>query len=223
MKKTAKTVKRRLLFIFSLALSFYCMSQEQDTAAIEIKRTVAPSLYLDYGKLFTIPFNFETKYEGGLELLFMEKFPLIAEVGQATLSPEGAYSNGTYESEGYYYRIGTGYYSQFLTKSKIGLTFRYASATFSEDGRIFIESPTGTQNNFVQNIVREDLKATWYEVVLYSDQRLSDLFTIGVNIRLRYLADYDDQSPVDVYAIPGYGRAFDKTIPAVNFFLKVTL
>ncbi|MEP1032123.1 DUF6048 family protein [Ekhidna sp.] len=213
--------KQHLLFIFSLILSASCFAQTEADSVV-FKRTISPSLYLDYGKLVTIPSNFETKYEGGIELLFLEKFPLIVEVGQATLSPEGAYSNGTYESRGFYYRIGAGYYSQFLAKSKIGLTLRYASSTFSEDGRIFIESPSGTQGNFVQNLVREDLKATWYEVVVYSDQKLSDLFTIGLNIRLRVLANYDEQSPVDVYAIPGYGRAFDKSIPAANFFLKLT-
>ena len=152
----------------------------------------------------------------------MEKFPLIVEIGQATLNPEGAYSNGTYESEGTYYRIGTGYISQFKPKNKIGISFRYASSTFNENGRIFIESPSGAQDDFVQSIKREDLTATWYELVVYSDRELSDLFSIGLNLRLRILASYDEQEIPDVYAIPGYGRAFDKTIPAANLFLKVT-
>lgn len=214
--------KHRLLFIFSLITWISCFAQTGEADSIVVRRTVAPSLYLDYGKLLTIATNFETKYEGGIELLFWEKFPLILEAGQAILNPEGAYSNGIYESEGFYYRIGAGYYSQFLVKNKIGISFRYASARFSEDGRIFINSPSGAQDDFIQNILREDLKATWYEVVVYSDQKLTDLFTLGVNLRLRLLAEYDEQSPVDVYSIPGYGRSFDKTIPAVNFFLKVT-
>lgn len=214
--------KQRLLFIFSLILSASCLAQTEEADSVVYTRTITPSIYLDYGKLFTIPANLETKYEGGLELLYKEKFPLIVEVGQATLSPEGAYSNGTYESQGVYYRIGAGYYSQFKVKNKIGLTVRYASSTFSEDGRISIESPSGLQGTFIQSIERKDLKATWYEVVLYSDQKLSELFSIGLNLRLRILADYDQQAPVDVYSIPGYGRSFDKTIPAANFFLKVS-
>ena len=217
--------KQWLLFIFSLILSVACFAQAEEADSVIYKRTITPSIYLDYGKLFTIPFNLETKYEGGLELLFMEHFPLIVEVGQAMLIPEEAHSYETYESEGLYYRIGTGYVNQFTAKNKIGLTVRYASSTFSEDGRIFIESPGESQSDFIQNIRHEDLKATWYEVVLYTDQRLlkdSDLLTIGMNLRLRILAAYDVQTPVDVYAIPGYGRSFDKTIPAVNLFLKVT-
>lgn len=214
--------KHLLLFIFSLILSDACFAQSEEADSLVYQKTITPSLYLDYGKLFTIPVDFETKYEGGLELLFIEKFPLILEIGQATLTPEGAYSNGTYQSEGHYYRVGAGYVSQFKPKNKIGLTVRYASSTFSESGRIFIESPSGSQEDFIQNIEREDLKATWYEIVVYSDRKLSDLFSIGLNLRLRILTSYDEQAPVDVYSIPGYGRSFDQTIPAANFFLKVS-
>jgi hypothetical protein len=214
--------KHRLLFIFSLILSVACFAQTDEADSVVYRRTLTPSLYLDYGKLFTIPVDFETKYEGGLELLFLEKFPLIVEVGQATLTPEGAYSNGTYQSEGFYYRVGAGYYSQFKPKNKIGLTVRYASSSFTENGRVFIESPSGSQGDFVQSIKRENLKASWYEVVVYSDRKLTGLFSIGMNLRLRILASYDEQSPVEVYSIPGYGRSFDKTIPAANFFLKVS-
>ena len=215
--------KQRLLFISSLLLiSGICYGQTGADSVAQSRRLLTPSIYLDYGKLFTLPTNFETKFEGGLELLFLEKFPVYLEAGQATLSPEGAYSNGIYESEGFYYRIGAGYVSQFLPKNKIGISFRYAASTFSEDGRIFIESPSGAQETFVQNIRRDDLKATWYEVVIYSDRKLSDLFSIGVNLRLRILDSYNEQAPIDVYAIPGYGRAFDQTIPAANFFFKVS-
>ncbi|MEO9869514.1 DUF6048 family protein [Ekhidna sp.] len=214
--------KQRLLFIFSLILGIQVYSQEAADTVQAPPRFVQPSIYIDYGKLLTIPSAFETKYEGGLELNFYDKFPLIIEIGQATLTPEGAYSNGTYESEGIYYRVGFGYINQFLPKNKIGFSFRYASSTFNENGRIFIESPSGAQETFVQNIRRENLSATWYEMVVYSDRRLTDLFSIGLNLRLKVLADYDEQDPVDVYAIPGYGRSFENTVPAMNFFLKVT-
>lgn len=215
-------VKLRLLFIFSLIFSVACFAQTEEADSVMYRRVLTPSVYLDYGKLLTIPTNFETKYEGGVELLFLEKFPLIIEAGQATLTPEGAYSNGTYESEGFYYRVGAGYVSQWKPKNKIGLSVRYASSTFNETGRIFIESPSGAQDDFIQSIKRKDLKATWYEIVVYSDRKLSELFSIGLNLRLRILGSYDEQEGVDVYSIPGYGRSFDKTIPAANFFLKVS-
>ena len=218
--------KRALPFIFSLLIAAVSFAQEASSGVEEDtvvrKRPLAPSLYLDYGKLLTLPSSFERKIEGGLEVLLYEHFPLIIEAGTGTLTPEGAFSNGTYESEGFYWRVGTGYINQFLPKNKIGLTLRYASSSYSEGARITIESPSGAQDNFVKVIDRKDLTASWYEVVIYSDRTLSDLFTIGVNIRLRILAEYDEQSPIDVYAIPGYGRSFDRTVPAMNFFLKVT-
>lgn len=217
---------RYLLFIFSLFAALSSFGQE-DSVAVDSTyakpRFVSPSIYIDYGKLLTIATDFETKYEGGLELVFFEKFPVIFEMGQSTLTPEGAYANGTYESEGLYYRIGLGYVNQFLPKNKIGVSVRYAASTFSENGRFFVESPSGAQETFIRRITgRDNLTATWYEVVLYSDRKLSDLFSIGLNLRLRVLMDYDEQKVPDVYGIPGYGRAFDRTLPATNLFFKVT-
>ena len=215
--------KQRLLFTFSLLLVLNCAAQTEEADTVVYKpKTVTPAIYIDYGKLATIATNFETKYEGGIELLFLEKIQLIAEVGQATLTPEGAFSNGTYESEGTYFRVGAGYLGEFNAKTNIGISARYASSSFSESSRFFTESPSETQDTFVQEIERANLNATWYELVLYTDQRLTDVFRMGVNIRFRILASYDEQTPVDVYAIPGYGRSFDNTIPAANFFIKVT-
>ncbi len=217
-------VRQYLLFIFSLIFAFAVQSQEVQNDSVIVSSTpfIKSAVYVDYGKLFTIPSSFETKYEGGLELTFYGKLPIILEVGQASLSPEGAFSNGTYESKGLYYRVGLGYVGQFKSKIRMGISVRFAQSMFDENGRIFIESPSGAQETFIQNINRSDLTASWYEVVMYSDRELSDLFSIGLNLRFRILADYDEQLPIDVYAIPGYGRAFDNTIPAANFFLKVT-
>jgi len=196
---------------------------EKDSSFINA-RLFTPSIYIDYGKLLTIPTDFETKYEGGIELLIKERFQLIGEIGMATITPEGAYSNGTYESDGMYYRVGLGFIGRRDAKSNIGISARYASSTFDETGRIFIESASGVQENFVLNINRTGLTAQWWELMVYTDQRLlkeSDLLWLGLNLRLRVLYEYDEQEAVDVYAIPGYGRTFDKTIPAANFFIKV--
>ncbi|MEO1254468.1 MAG: DUF6048 family protein [Bacteroidota bacterium] len=216
--------RRYLLSIFSILTVLIGLSQEatKDSVASVNTRIIQPAFYIDYGKLLTIPTSFETKYEGGVELTFFEHFPLILEIGQATLSPEGAFSNGIYESEGFYYRIGAGFVNQFSPKNKIGVSVRYSAAVFSESGRITIQSPSGVQETFTQTIENENLDANWYEIVVYSDRKLSDLFSIGLNIRLKVLASYEEQNPIDVYAIPGYGRSFENTVPAANLFLKIT-
>lgn len=200
---------------------FASAQQEVDTTSF--RRTLIPSIYIDYGKLLTLPSSQETKYEGGIELLFLEKYPLILEAGSATLNPDQAFANGTYESTGVYYRVGTGFYSQFKPKNKLGLTFRYGASMFDESGRTISESPSGTQEADIRRLDRGgSLSASWFEAVIYSDRTINDLLSIGINIRLRVLIDYDEQSPVDVYAIPGYGRSFDNSIPAANLFLKVS-
>ena len=239
---------RASLFISSLILAVACLGQEIDSLksvqpaqsdSISIESTeelveedtikiprkfLSVEPYLDFGKLLTIPTEFETKYEGGLELRFYERFSLIAEAGSVTTSPEGAYSNGVYESSGIYYRVGVGYVGQLDAKHHTGISFRYASSSFEETGSFFIESPSGVQEGFTQRVNRSDLSAQWWEVVFYSDRKLfdsSDLFWFGLNIRFRILQRYDEQDVPDVYAIPGYGRAFDQTIPGANFFLKL--
>lgn len=246
---------RRLLFIFSLLLGLCSVAQEVDSLStdslivdqsivtdsilltedstqiaedtIKIERkflTIGP--YIDISKLLTIPTEFETKYEAGLELRFSERFSIYGEMGSATTSPKDAYTNGTYESSGTYFRLGLGYVGRFDPKHDIGISFRYGSSTFSEEGRIFITSPSGAQDDPPLRIERSDLTAQWWELVLYSDMKLfenSDLFWFGLNLRLRILDSYDIQDAPDVYAIPGYGRTFDKVIPAVNFFLKVKI
>ncbi|MEM0938293.1 MAG: DUF6048 family protein [Bacteroidota bacterium] len=247
-------VKRLLLSFFSLlSFTIICLAQEadslsanpvdslsianmepsldslesaplSDSIAKKKRRFISPAFYLDIGKLMTIPLAIETKYEGGFELLFLEKFPVNIEIGSATLAPNGAFSNGTYESTGSYYRVGTGYIDRYDAKHDIGLTFRYAASTFDENGRIFIDSPSQTQDNFIQGIDRTNLTAKWWEVGIYSDSRLfkgSELLRYGIFLRLRILQSYDAQEEIDVYAIPGYGRSFDKTVPSANFFIKL--
>ncbi len=240
--------KQLLLFSFSLLVTLLALAQEEppterppqerspeeqpsqvessqeavEEDSVQFRRILIPALYIDYGKLLTIPSSQEAKYEGGVELLFLEKFPLIIEAGMSTLTPDQAFSNGLYESKGFYYRVGTGYYSQFQPKNKLGLTLRYGASTFDESSTITIVSTTGVQDPFTRTTSKTNLSASWFEAVIYSDRKLNNLLAIGLQIRFRFLIDYDEQSPVDVYAIPGYGRSFDKSIPAANLFLKVS-
>lgn len=206
------------------------MAQESgptDTDTTRVVRAFIPSIYIDYGKLLTIPLANELKYEGGIELLFNEKIPLIIEVGSATLTPREVYANGDYEAKGQYLRIGTGVYNQWQLKNKFGLTMRYAVSKFDEVARLNSEN-INIDRTLSASYDRKDVSASWLELVFYTDQKLfsdtkiKDIFTIGMNLRYRYLLDYDIQTPDDVYAIPGYGRSFDESVPAMNVFLKVS-
>ena len=213
---------RPLLLIFSLLQLQTLLGQTQKQDSLVQKRLVTPSIYVDYGKLLTIQTSIETKYEGAIELLLRESIQIIGEIGRATLNPEGAFRNGTYESDGLYYRIGVGYLAQPTPKNKIGLSLRFAHSTYDESGTYVLQSPTEVQGDFVQSINRQDLTAQWGELVLNTDRKINQLLSIGMHLRFRVLVSYDEQEVIDVYAIPGYGRSFDRTIPAANFFLKAT-
>ncbi len=213
-------VRHPILFIFSILLCQALLAQEEDS--VVIRRFLTPSVYVDYGKLLTIPSKAETKYEAGLELTFYERIPLIVEVGSGILTPPQAFSNGIYESNGIYFRVGVGYVAPLSPKNDLGITFRYGMSSFSESSRFVIESTSGIQSTLVREINRSGLSGSWFETVIYSDRKLNDLFSIGMNLRLRVLINYDRFEPIDVYAIPGYGRTFDKSVPGVNFFVKAS-
>lgn len=239
--------RQHLLFIFSSFIAGIGFSQKIDTvlvadttradtiglastpnqspdSASTTRQLISVGLSTDLGKVLSLPLSFETKYEGSLDLTLSERYIVLLEVGKATLEPKNAYTNGIYKSNGTYYRLGAGYLTSLDPKHHIGLSFRIGKATFSETGRIFLESPSGIQSEFIQTIERNDLSASWWEAVIYSDKKLlpnSDLLWLGLNIRLRVLVAYDAQSAPDIYVIPGYGRSFDKSIPAANFFLKI--
>ncbi|MEP5613185.1 MAG: DUF6048 family protein [Cyclobacteriaceae bacterium] len=195
---------------------------EEDTASLGPVRTLIPSIYIDYGKLLALPLETEAKYEGGIEFLIKEKVPVIFEVGMATLTPNKAYANGTYEAKGIYYRFGTGIYSQWKPKNKLGLTFKYGVSSFDETAILSTENTTNIPRTLTASYERTDLSASWLELAVYTDRSINKFLAIGMHIRFRYLLDYDLQTPDDVYAIPGYGRSFDQSIPAVNLFLKVS-
>lgn len=197
------------------------VESEEDTSTY-VARAIIPSIYIDYGKLLAIPLDIETKYEVGVEILFKEKIPLIFEAGAATLNPTKVYSNGSYESSGNYFRIGTGIYSQFVPKNKLGFTVRYAISSFDESASLDTENTINIPRTLTAAYSRSGINASWMEFVLYSDTKINNLLSLGMNLRFRYLLDYDLQSPDDVYSIPGYGRSFDQSMVAANLFLKVS-
>ncbi|MEM9895277.1 MAG: DUF6048 family protein [Bacteroidota bacterium] len=202
---------------------------DADTLQEEYVPKIKLNFYVDYGKLLTLASNFERKYEGGLEIMLADKFPLILEIGNGEIFPQSAFRNGTYNSDGTYYRLGAGYTPRVSPKNRLGITFRYGRSLFDEDIRLVVSSPSQSQDDFVQVIERESLTAQWAEAILYSDTKLNRWFTVGLNLRLRILLTYDqiqrldENDTIDVYAIPGYGRSFDDVIPAANLFLKITL
>jgi hypothetical protein len=233
-------MKKVLLSLF-FSLSFITAILGQvDTTAVstdsietpEKKQFIRPGIYIDYGKLAVSFLDFETKYTAGLELVFWEKLVITAEAGQMTLRPQESFQNIDYESTGTYFKAGGGYITEFKPGFSIGLIARYGMSSFSDQGNIQIIDQTGIVGDYARSFSRENLSASWYEVALQSEKRLrlnkdvpeswlNKTFSLGFYLQLRVLLDYDQQQGVDVNNIPGYGRAFDNTIPAFNLFVKI--
>ncbi|PIB34763.1 hypothetical protein BFP72_04765 [Reichenbachiella sp. 5M10] len=179
------------------------------------------SVMVDYGKLIAgLVLDTETKYEVGAQVVFYNKLVLVGEYGIATLNPRGAYVNADYQSEGSYYRVGLGYKIDMNQKNNFYLGIRYGHSTYSDQGNVRIVSESGIYDTFLYPFEREDIHAQWFEAVLSSERRIWKGLYAGFNLRLRVMIDYDNQAPLDVFSIPGYGRTFDHTVPAANLYIK---
>lgn len=206
----------------------------KDSTFFQKAKPMGASLFVDYGKLLTLWTDFESKYEGGLSLVLYETLEINAEVGHATLNPEDGYLNGDYKSKGLYYRLGLGYTRNIDLKNRIGVGFKYAVSSFEDEGIIRIEGSSGLILPYERSYTRSSLDATWWEVVVNSDTKIqlnknnpdswmNEILRVGFQFRYRILQSYNSFEPIDVYAIPGYGKSVNRRFPAVNFYLRFNL
>ncbi len=206
------------------------LPQSLDTATTGKKKFLSGvEISVDYGKLLLIPSKFEDKMEFGLNIRFYEHFILAAEYGMATLDPLKAYDNAIYYNvKGSYFRGGLDYALPVDTKNSLYFGFRYGASQFEDRGKILIDSEFWP--DYEEEFGDADLTASWYELIFGSETQLligksesrifiQNLF-LGWKFRFRILGTFDNREEPRVYAIPGYGRTFDKTIPALNFYIK---
>lgn len=227
-------MKRLLPCIFSL-LSFAGWAQTDtvqvvDESAVKAK-VFSPAIRWDYGKSLTTLAGIEDKIEGSLFLLILNQYFVQADFGQGAVSPENALQNGEYTSEGQYFRVGGGYNIQIGLRSKLALGAQYAKAQFDDYGEAFYTSRSDIQDDFSLPFRRDNLTARWLELLIVSEtmtrlnrkdteSKINNLFALGFEIRLKWMSAYDRISPLDVYAVPGFGRTVSQPAAAVNFFIK---
>ena len=212
---------RALFFI----CSFLCISSialaQKDTTSVDVER---PRFYVlvDYGKIATLATNFETKVEGGVGFRLSKNLFVVGYVGNAKLVPNNAIENGTYEASGLYFRTGIDYYFSIDQVNSLILGARYAQSSFQETLSYAISSDLF--DPVEQTVTRDNISAQWAELSIGSEAHLGEgPFYAGGYFSLRVLVDRDEFDPTDTYTIPGYGRTFDKTIPAIQLYLKVKL
>lgn len=244
-------VKYRSACIFSLLLiHFLCLSgrsfAQVDSTAVDSVELVIPrlnteegmndsivnqkaptlssvALVFDYGKLVGLVLKTESKYEAGVQFEFFNKLQLVGEFGIATLAPNDVYVNANYVSKGSYWRVGLGYKIDMSPKYNFMFGVRYGQSTFSDGGEIQIVSNSGLYDTYLEPFDRDNLSAHWYELVMSSERRVWKGLYLGFHARLRVMGGYDEQVPLDVFSIPGYGRTIDKSVPAINLYIKYAL
>jgi len=204
-------------------------TEEQEEPDIPPKFFSGVEVWIDYGKLLTLPTKFENKYEGGVNLRFFERMIIAGEFGYATIDPLKAYDNALYYTvNGHYYRAGLDYYMELDPKNFYYVGIRYGSSQFEDRGQFLIDSEFW--EDYQDEFGSSDLQATWYELVFGTETILRigtptskihiDKLFLGWKFRFRILAKFENREVPSVYTIPGYGRTFDKTVPALNFYLK---
>lgn len=210
-------MKRALFFIFSFSLGLTTYGQD----SLQTERSSGPEIWVDYGKILLYATDFESKLEGGINWKFGRIAPAI-HVGYAELFPSQAIKNGEYSSKGMYFRGGIEYFLPIDRNNRIIVGGRYAYATFEEEAKYTITSDLWPDQN--GNVSRQDLTASWVELVLGSEMSFRETrWILGGYFTLRYLLEREEFDPIDTYAIPGYGRTSDKTVPALQLYLKYSL
>ena len=175
-------------------------------------------IYLDYGKLATIPFGSELKAELGAGIYFRFNFGINIEVGYGAKYPEDFYKNTQYESKGYYGRVGLNYLLTYVPGVHLSIGAKYGYSMYEYEGTY--ELGSDFWGNYTNSFHRTNLQADWFEIAIGSERRWKGNFYLGFVVRLRVLRNYDTFTPIEVYSIPGYGRTVDKSSPALNLYIK---
>ncbi|MEM7548639.1 MAG: DUF6048 family protein [Bacteroidota bacterium] len=173
---------------------------------------------IDVSKLAFLATDFEDKYEASAGIFLFNRLGLTYEYGYGNLEPRQAIPNGTYQSEGTYYRVGMDVYFNIDPKNRIFLGGRFAESSFDDNGTFEITGQL--EDDFNGSFSRSGLEANWIEFIIGSEQEIYRNLFLGFKFRLRVLGSTDNFEPIEVYTIPGYGRTFDDTVPAMNFHLK---
>lgn len=173
---------------------------------------------LDYLKLVSFALPSETKMEGGLAIITKPNIGISFEFGYAAKMPEEHFKNAEYRVEGFYGRAGLSYHYPFDPNTNFFLGAKYGMSNYQDEATYTIESSLWTP--YEDSFERTGLSGQWVEFIAGSESRFKGNFFFGFIFRFRALISHDNFTPLEVFSVPGYGRTMDKTIPAVNLYIK---
>jgi len=174
---------------------------------------------IDYGKLLTYAAKFEDKLEGELGVVFLKRVIVNAAYGTSKLDPLKAFKNiEFYTIEGNYMRFGLEYQLSINPRNFLSLGMKYSMSNYSDKGRFLVGSEFW--EDYQEEFGSDNLHADWVELVMNTETTLGKNLYLGTQFSWRYMLHFDTRTDIPVYAIPGYGRHFDKSIPAANLFIR---
>jgi len=176
---------------------------------------------IDYFKLISLAMPTELKYEGSFGLVTKFNIGIILEAGYGEKTPEDYIRNGEYKVYGNYARLGLNYHFPYLPGVFFIIGANYATSRYQDEATFSIES--SLWDDFNGSFERNNLEAQWTEITLGSESKWKSNFYFGFTFRLRVMISQDNFSLVEVYSIPGYGRTFMKSVPAINLYFKYML
>ncbi|MEM9297568.1 MAG: DUF6048 family protein [Bacteroidota bacterium] len=211
-----------LCYTTSVAQGELAIASDSSNLALDSTRIqVREGLFitLDYGKLATLVSDSESKFAISVGFQLANRISPEIQLGYASVSPQNAFENGTYESKGFYSRIGVNYLIPFDNTNMFYAGLRYGLSLFEDEGVYEISSDIF--ETFSDDFGEQDQTATWFEIVLGSEKKLrNEKVYLGGQFSLRFANSRDKFAPIDTYAIPGYGRTLDKSVPALNLYIK---
>lgn len=216
-------MKQALRFSFSLLLSIAASGVvfSQNTDSVKVKSS-GIELSLDYGKLITLASEFESKWSAGIGYRYKNKVMLTVSGGMSSLDPKNAYQNGSFHAEGKHGSISLNYIVTVKAQNYLYFGAGYGVSMYEDKYSYSIGNsiwPVASESQ-----TRTDLQADWAFVNIGTEKllKIKGLYLGGV-FSIRKLLSYDEFEPVDTYAIPGYGRTTDSTVPALNLYIKYLL
>ncbi len=180
----------------------------------------AIGVQVDYGKFSSFFLDFETKYEAGIFVKFQNRYQVVMDIGRSALSPVDVLDDNDYRAAGTYMRAGVDYVLAKDPANRLFGGLRYGKSNFSDQAQFFGEDIN--LERYPVGMRRDGFTADWFELVLGTEGQFMGNLDIGFLIRMRILYQFEQvgEGEIPVYRIPGYGRAEDKTSPALNIFMR---
>ena len=135
---------------------------------------------------------------------------------QANLSGDSAtyYHKGTAARLGLYYNVLPGDPEYNLVTVGIG----YGRSWFDESLSGIVDDE-GFYGPFAISRTSTGLRAGWFELSGGMQARVWQQLFVGYNLTLKLLPHYRDDEQVQIYEIPGFGKASEKSAFSFNYYL----